>query len=275
MSFELFDISEFDSAPLELFEITAGPQVWRHASGNSDITFLDNVFTKLAIERDGEEIKSDAADQRMTVSLPETHPVGHLFMIGDPEVVVGVRVWRAQRDSLTDFEVVGTWQIRSVMYDGAAKVYKLACDVFAGRLRQRCCSQVHGSRCQAALYTFPCPVLLVDYTHTGTLTAVVGNQITSPDWEGFDAAYFPAGFVAIGGAHRTIKAYDPVTGKLTLRAPILGLSVGQSVDAHPGCDGSPESCRGKFGSSTDDGAAFVGFPHVPREDIYAGRAKVV
>lgn len=277
MSFETFDNSEYLGQPVELIEITAGATVYRHATGNLTIPFLGNDFTPLAFERDAEEIKSDASDQQMTITVPETHPVPHLFVVGDPEVVVGVRIWRAQRDSLTDFEVVGTWQVRSVKFDGEEKVFQLTCDVFAGRLRHRCCSQVHGSRCQAAVYLFPCPVPPSAFEHSGVLTAISGSQITASDWVGLDATYFLAGYVAVGGTGsiRTIIAYDPMTGTLTLRTPILGLSLGQSVLAYAGCDGAPETCRGKFGSATDDGAAFVGFPHVPRADIYGGRAPVV
>jgi hypothetical protein len=275
MSFEIFDASESAAKPVELYEFTAGSQVWRHASGNLTINFLSNDFSPLAIQREGEEIRSDASDQQMTVELPETHPLPHIFEIGDPEVFVGVRIWRAQRDSLDDFELVGSWHVRSAHYDGEDKIYKLTCDVYGGRLRQRCCSQLHGSRCQAAVYLFPCPTNKVDYAEVGVLTAVSGTQITADAWIGFDASYFPAGRVEVGGSARTITAYDATLGRLTLRSPILGLSVGQSVTAYPGCDGAPETCRTKFGAATDDGAAFVGFPHVPRKDIYSGRAPVV
>jgi hypothetical protein len=276
MNFELFDNSPDSAKPMELLEIRAGETIWRHNSSTEiSVSFGGYEFTPIAFERDGEEIKSDSIDQRLAISLPETHPVGPLFLVGDPELQVGVKIWRVQRDSLTDFEVVGTWQVRSVNHDGDPKILKLQCDVFAGRLRQRCVSQLHGSKCQAALYQFPCPVQKVDYEQPGVLTAVAGNQITAPEWIGFDPDYFPAGFVKVNNAHRTISGYDPVTGRLTLRTPLLGLEVGDSVLAYPGCNSSVEHCRNKFGISTDDGAAFVGFPHVPRKNIYGGRAPVV
>lgn len=276
MSFETFDISEFGAKPMELLEIRAGDSIWRHNSGmDVSVSFGGHEWTPIGFDRDGEEIRSDSVNQRMRINVPDDHPVGPLFLVGDPEVQVGAKIWRVQRDSLTDFEVVGTWQVRSVNHDGDKKILKLQCDVFAGRLRQRCVSQLHGSRCQAALYQFPCPVKLVDWVTSGVLTAVTGNQITATEWIGFDTDYFPAGFVTIGNAHRTIIAYDQATGKLTLKTPILGLEVGNSVNAYPRCNGSPEHCRFKFGTSTDDGAAFVGFPHVPRKNIYGGRAPVV
>lgn len=276
MPFESWDVSEFGAKPMELLEIRAGEQVWRHNSSTTvSVSFGGFEWTPIDFDRDGEEIRSDSIDQRLSISLPETHPVGLVFLVGDPEVTVGAKIWRVQRDSLTDFEVVGTWQVRSVNHDGQKKILKLQCDVFAGRLRQRCVSQLHGSRCQGALYQFPCPVDKADWVVPGVLTAVVGNQITAPEWVGFDTDYFLAGFVTVENAHRTAIAYDPTLGKLTLKTPLLGLEVGNSVNAYPGCNGSPEHCRFKFGSSTDDGAAFVGFPHVPRKNIYGGRAPVV
>lgn len=272
MSFADFENSEYGFRPVELYEFYDGTTRYRYTSADESITSDGDLYTPLGgLDRDGTELLADmATDTLLQISIPHTNALALLYLNEYDRPEIGVKIYVSQRDSLADFRTILTAQVLSCTFHG--DVATLNIDVFGASYERQIGIQTFGPTCQATLYKQPCPVAKADYIQTGTLTAVSGRVITSTDWIGAGADYFAAGFVecVISGKtyRRFITAFNDATGALTLFAAIGPLTVGASVDAYPGCNSSTDHCRNKYGASTNDGEAFIGFPHVPARDAY-------
>ena len=75
---------------------------------------------------------------------------------------------------------------------------------------------------------------------------------------GGENGYFTRGYAAAGGDFRFIVAHGGDT--ITLQLPFDSrVGNGGTVTAYPGCDGSPATCRDRFGNS----ARFGGCASIP------------
>jgi uncharacterized phage protein (TIGR02218 family) len=271
MALSTFENSEYGYRPVELYEFFDGANYYRYTSADEGtITFDGETYTAAGIDRESTELEADASDQKLQITLPRDNAVPLLFLneYDRPDLKLRIRV--AQRDSLTDFKTVLSAGVLSCTFRG--DLATLNVDVFGASFERQIANQCFGPTCQATLYTRPCPVAKADFKETGVVDAISGFTVTASEWAGAGADYFTAGFVecVISGKtyRRFIAAFNSTTGALTLFAPIGPLTVGASVDAYPGCNSSTDHCRNKFGAATNDGEAFVGFPHVPARDAY-------
>lgn len=267
-TFQEYDESQFQGRPVLLFDFLVSGVHYRYTNVAPSVSFESNLYVADDMKCEGVEIETSPGKQELAIETRRDHPIALLFQVTIPVAPIGVTIYQAQADDLTVFEVFWTGRVQGLAYHGS--IPKLVCDVGGRRLQVLTGANTFGSPCNWTVGYPGCPVDLASHTTTGTLSAATSTVLRAPEWVGFAAGYFVPGVVKViaTGEHREVVAYDPSTGDLTLKAPILGLNVGDSVDATAGCDGSYTTCSTTFAADTNSGEAHGGFRFVPTKDPY-------
>lgn len=258
MTFYSIDIGEATSEPILAFRFDAGSTVLRYTSAAFSVTIDSEAYDPDVISVEPLELKPNQTDQRLTILTRQDLPVVSLLQNIRPRV--RVRIYQSHVSDLTAWQVYWTGAIVGVSRDGVEA--RVIADAGTGRIDGLVAPQKFGASCQWTLGRPWCPVDLGGHTFTGVLTAIGagGRELTASAWAGKGAGYFVNGHVLTSdGRAEVITAYDDPSGKVTLRNALAGLDVGDSVVAVAGCDGAQSTCEDRFGSETNDGAAWGGF----------------
>ena len=116
---------------------------------------------------------------------------------------------------------------------------------------------IYSGHCQFVLFASGCGLAAQSWGVTASVS-VDGYLLTSPSFTAYPDGYFTRGYAAVGGDFRFIVAHGGDT--ITLQLPFDSrVGNGGTVTAYPGCDGSPATCRDRFGNS----ARFGGCASIP------------
>ena len=116
---------------------------------------------------------------------------------------------------------------------------------------------IYSGQCQFVLFDSGCGLAAQSWGVTASVS-VDGYLLASPSFAAYPNGYFTRGYAAAGGDFRFIVAHGGDT--ITLQLPFDSrVGNGGTVTAYPGCDGSPATCRDRFGNS----ARFGGCASIP------------
>lgn len=271
MSFDTDEKSTSGSRPRELYQITIGNQVWRHASGDRGVSYGGFVWSALQIQR-GEAPVSDEGNspKQLEITLPMSHPACQRYMAyATPPKIATVVVTRLQ---LGSGAAIGLWSgdIVSIGFD--AHMAKFLVTSTASRVMMRVLPTVTvGDQCSHALYDSMCTVDRDAFKIATTVLHVDGRKIKVDGGSGHLSPWWVFGDVlhtASGERMDVVSQQDlgpPSTVVwLTMQAPIVGLKTGDSVEVSPGCDHTIATCQSKFANKDN----FGGFPSLPIFDPF-------
>ena len=107
---------------------------------------------------------------------------------------------------------------------------------------------IYSGQCQFVLFDSGCGLAAQSWGVTASVS-VDGYLLASPSFAAYPNGYFTRGYAAAGGDFRFIVAHGGDT--ITLQLPFDSrVGNGGTVTAYPGCDGSPATCRDRFGNSS-------------------------
>ena len=116
---------------------------------------------------------------------------------------------------------------------------------------------IYSGQCQFVLVDSGCGLAAQSWGVTASVS-VDGYLLASSSFAAYPNGYFTRGYAAAGGDFRFIVAHGGDT--ITLQLPFDSrVGNGGTVTAYPGCDGSPATCRDRFGNS----ARFGGCASIP------------
>ena len=114
--------------------------------------------------------------------------------------------------------------------------------------------------CNNILFDKECGLNKDDWKVTTTVTVNSDGSLQSDDFASKPDGWFIGGFVKYGNEHRLITNH--VGNKIWIQVSFNENVNGKMVEAYPGCDGSPSTCRDKFNNLDN----FVGFPYIPSKN---------
>ncbi len=288
-TFDEDEASVEDSQPRELIDIAINPplgQVWRHTSAIRDEFIDPYVYTSIPIMRSEIRVPaSNEAQQVVTLTLPIDHDLARIYLqqgVPPQQTLVTIR-----RRQVTSGEIRTLWTgyVDSMEWDedGTAK-FAITSRLTSSLLRVLPQISV-GRTCPHILYDTNCRVIRSQlslgssspYKTVTTALHVSGTEVRVdlPDVDVTDLLrwqWVKDGELVhvISGERMTILDQEDLSpgfstvAKLTLKLPIPGLKIGDSVEVYAGCARDIITCNQKFGNQVNHG----GMPYLSTKNVF-------
>lgn len=269
---------------VELFKIERSDGVtYYHTSGVRDVEYDGQRWTAIAMDRSEVAIVMPGEDEDMTLTLPIDHELCRRWVqMMTPPRSVAVTVWR-QTSEGTDQIWYG--EITDMGAERSVAKFRVPSSAGEWMLRQVPSVSV-GRTCGVMLYSTPCGIAETGshnnlaFRVSTTVIAVNGREVRvdlgSTSRNGDWAVHGIVRHVATGEA-QTVDAQDDLSpgvssvAVLTMRAPIPGMKVGDSVQILAGCDWTLKTCHEKFGNRQN----FRGMPELDEANPFTPGSRVL
>lgn len=256
MSFWPFELSRFGGKPVELYEFTDGPSVWRYTHHAKPITWDGHTWAAENISHSEIKSTSEIARTGVSITLPRTAPLAGEFLGYPRETVMEVTIRRGHaNDPEAEYFII--WKGRVVARKPGGQSVALECQSVFAQLRRAGLGPRFQKVCNHALYDADCGVDKADFATAGTVDAVDGASVSVAAAAGQADGYFSGGMIEFEGVFRTIQTH--VGADLTIFRPINGMAVSDDVTLYPGCDRTDTTCGERFGN-LDNQLAFKWIP---------------
>ena len=248
--------------PVELYHIWQdGGSHWRHTSGDVDVVYSGNVYSRAAIERGTVQYDSKLEISTLSIQVKALADPVIKYLARNPLGVYWIEVLKLFRDQ-TPYEasVIFLGQIRSVSFKGLQG--NIECAGFEVYLNRSIPKFRYQTSCNYILLDDYCGLNKTDYDLSVTLTDVRNNglQLTSLAFGTKPDDYFKFGYAESGDDKRMITYH--VGNVIKLRYNIPDLAVGSTITIYAGCDLRPETCRDKFNNLANS----LLFPYIPLDN---------
>ena len=248
--------------PVELYHVWQdGGSHWRYTSGDVDVVYSGNVYSRAVIERGNVQYNSDFEISTLSIQVKALAEPVVKYLARNPLGIYWIEVLKLFRDQ-TPYEanVIFLGQIKSVSFQGLQG--NVECAGFELYLNRPIPKFRYQPSCNYILYDTYCGIDKTAYSLAATLTDVRNNglQLTSPTFGTKADNYFKFGYAEFGDSKRMITYH--VGNVIKLRYSIPDLVVGSSVTVYAGCDLTPETCRDKFGNINNS----LSFPWIPLDN---------
>lgn len=254
--------------PVELFRFVHGAQVWTYSSG-PEVEHGGETYAAFPIGRDEMQQVKELSKSPLEVLIPRTSELSLLYLVGNPEHVTTLTVFRLHIGA-SDSPVV-YWKGRVVSVDWPdPATAKLSCESVFTSLKRPGLRARYQRMCRRALYETGCNVNKDAYAVAGTVSAINSAKtvLTVAAADALDDGWFTGGMVRTPtGGLLFITAHSG--SSLTLMNP-CSLAVSDAVTLYPGCARNRETCKNKF----DNILNYGGWPCIPLRNPFDGRSLV-
>lgn len=273
MTYSAAETSRDDGKPIELYQFAYTGNNWYYTSADRDITYNSNVYVCAPITRSNLQPGNDPTKANLTITMPGNSPVGAIFRIQPPSEPVILTVFG---EHYLDGSVTTLWKGRitnAEWKDGS--IVSLTCESVFASLQRAGLRRRYQLGCPFALYGEDCGLNKDTFKEVLTVSNISGLALTFNSTIGKPVQWYAGGYMTwtnnVSGniERRMIRASDTVTGRMDLSAIPVGLQVGQSVAAYPGCDHTLEGangCAAKFNNFKRYG----GTPYIPSKNPFSG-----
>lgn len=272
MTYDIQEKSEFGGKPVELFKFANSDYAFRYSSTEAT-TYLAEDYKALEITRRniGQSSTLDRADLILTV--PSDCALVKEYIRRIPPTPYWLNIFRFHYG---DAEVKQFWQGRvlTVTPQGLTADVRLE-SVITAQGRQGL-QREYQNLCNNFLYDGKgCPVNKALHTRAATVSAISGDTLTVTGLSSYINEWFEGGYVELAdGDQRDVLKWVQSTGVLTLthNFPSSSIQVSDPITVYDGCKHRfVEDCTSKFGTETNNGESFGGFPyHGSRNPFKAG-----
>lgn len=271
MAYDHFEDSAYDGAPVEYYEFSWATQRVRYTSAEADDNFQGHNWASIPISRESNVETSELAKAGIRITGPRTMTVANLFRVHPPGLVVGVKVFRAHRDT-GDFEIRWMGRVLNVEFKGPSA--ELYCEPVTTSVKRIGLRRQYGRACPHVLYdTTPktCNVVKANFAVVATVTAVSGQRISlaggSPKlaeisyFLGGEIEWYPVG---TPWQERSAILGHPQANLIQVRTGDGMLNNGDTVVLYPGCRHTVSDCHFRFNNFINYG----GQPFFPLDNPF-------
>lgn len=253
------------SRPREGIElIMSGVRTWRVATGTRDIVINGQTYTAYPSQRDEVSIASSKDETECSVRLPLKHPVPQRWLAGNPPRLLEVNVYRAQLDS-GEFEQIWRGYVTGLSANSRSGIATLRVPSrLAARLDREVPTFTAGKLCNHDLYDRNCGVSRAAHTVATTVTSISGRTMKVAAISGNPDQWAQFGDVLHVSSNERVTIVSQVGTTLTLKAALVGVSVGDAVEVSAGCAHDVATCHAEFSNRPN----FGGFPQMNAYSFY-------
>ncbi len=261
------ELSAHGGRPVELFRFVHGSTVWTYSSG-PEVAYGGETYAAFAVGRDEMGQTKELHKSGLNVLLPRTCELSLLYLVGNPEAVVTLTVYRLHVGA-SDGPIV-YWKGRVISVEWSGIEARLSCESVFTSLKRPGLRARYQRMCRHALYSAQCGADKADFDVAGTISAINAARtvLTVTAAAALEDGWFSGGMVETPtGGFLFITAHSGTT--LTL-ANSCTLAVSDSVTLYPGCARNRETCKDKFNNILN----FGGWPWIPSRNPFDGRSLV-
>jgi uncharacterized phage protein (TIGR02218 family) len=261
MTFPTYETSLSLGEPIRLYTFTRGGGSWYYTSSDTNITIGDIVYKSAPISDSGFTQSGSRQDDSLEITMSNSEPMPMLFSATPPSTKTYITVSEMHSDD-PDRQVYVSWKgtVRSVNIPkiGTAiiKCASLLSDLTSNGLRK-----VWGRECGNCLYDHNCRVVKADYLVEVTIISVAGNGMVGAAFASLANGRFAGGTVEWQLADGTVETRGILThasSAITVIGLFFGLSVGDVVNAYPGCQRTWSDCSTYYSNTLNyDGEPYM------------------
>lgn len=238
---------------VELYRFTIGTDSFRLTTAPDAVEHDGQSYAPSYIQRDAVRSGDEIARSRINIRLPRDAAIAQRFVGGAPATICEVDIF--QRVGETTM-LVWTGRLAAVAWAGSEAVAE--CEPMFTSLKRSGLRARYQKNCRHALYDGGCTLNRNDFRVQAVLTARTSLTLTADEFGAHANGHFTAGYVEHPAAgRRAIIGHAGNT--ITMGAPMVETSVGDTVFAFAGCDHTFAACRDKFSNEVN----FGGFPFIP------------
>jgi len=244
---------------------------WRYTSGDVAVTYAGLPYVPATLNRSLVIYDSTMQVSKMTIYAGYLEVPIVQFIAMNPVEQVWIQVMRAHRDIFPlQVDVIFVGQIKAVSFKGLqANVECVGFEHFLSmpiptlRYQVTCNWKLFETRVIGG-FTFGCGIGVTKISKKVTAAVTLdstGRILTSATFglPAYGDGYFTLGTIEFGDEKRTIVSH--VGNVVTMAYKMRDLVAG-NVDAYPGCDGRPETCKDKFNNVVNS----LWFAFIPQEN---------
>lgn len=259
-----------EQAPIELYRITCGDDVWRYTSGDKNYTNWDGEYLAVPMGRSSIESKGQVKKENLDVSFDVHNEMARDFLIHTPDRMVYLTVYIVGDQG----EYTG-WKGRLSATKPNKSQITLVFESIYTSIKSSLLTQSYQRNCRHLIYSeMGCRVKKEDHMLELPVASINGYTLTLAGATGHPSRYYLGGIVEFNGGMRgvldqiysvfTLSDQWPSLQKAVAEAAAAGTVV--TVKIYPGCDKTTSDCFGKFENLPN----FGGFPFIPLKNPFDG-----
>lgn len=281
-----YEVHPFSGRPFQLYEFlrTSGGTefAWRYNSSDRNVWYNEVEWKAIPIRDTGVRLSGEAQATELTVTMPISEEFCEQFRLNGtvPSDSVWLRVRRTHAGDVDDlsadqptiiYDALVTWigTVSGINQVGELEA-SVRCSMLSTSLQRGGLRYGYQKSCPHVLYASnTCRVDREAFKIEGVVTAVGGNTVSATAFDALADGWFNGGFIEFeipSGMTERRMVLNHVGPVLTIMGLPVGISVGDTVSAFPGCDRTVDTCIAKFNNLVNYG----GFPHSPGRNPFDG-----
>lgn len=259
MTISVFENSNYEGSPIELFTFTHGLETFNYTSSDSDKTVGGVVYKAIPIERGGISDTQELAKSDLTIKIDINCNLADLYLTLFPNepVIVHFKEYH-EKDISQEISFKWSGRISNVTFSELTATIKCE-SLFTGMrrvmLRRRyqinCPHELYGSQCKLSLAEAALTASIS--SHNGCIITVAGIS-TPPDMS------LAGGMLDYPqeGSNKRRSIVSNVGLQIVTDIPYRNLIVGKTITVYPGCNRTFANCIAKGNSDNYGGQPFFG-----------------
>ncbi len=267
MSYDAIERSIYKAQPIEIYEFSRGPEVYRYTTAQQDQLINGQVYTAFNIKRAKIEQNQDIGRNHISFKADRDLPFVQQYLSTPPTDIINVKISR-HHVSDDDNETIIFWLGRVVNLKFTADTVDIRCEPIFTSLKRPTLRRLYQVTCPHLLYGPICTIDKDLYKVSGTLSFVSGTTIKAAQYSTKPDGYFSGGLLlwSINGVINKRFILTHTGDTLVINLPFPGVTPTNVLDAFPGCDHSLETCGSVFSNTLNYG----GFPFIPKKNPFGG-----
>jgi hypothetical protein len=253
MTYNTRDASEYDGAPIELYQFRGldGTE-YNFTSHATPVTRGGDIYNPISLQRTGLKAGTqDGDDHMLEIEIPsrEQMILDYATRVTPPKLDLTIYRFHDGDDPLTDAVIYWVGPVVSFKLSGdVARVRSTS--IFGSALSGVVPSTFYQSPCNWVLYSEECGVNSALWTLNSVPTAVGTNTVEIPDLGGFTDTDFLGGEIACSRTGERRMIIGVVATVFTVNYPFSDLNETDAIIIRAGCDHSQTMCKAKFNNTS-------------------------
>lgn len=266
-TYEDFEASAHDGAPVECYKFMGTFRVYRYTSAETPQTVNGELYEPAPVKRNAIRAGTQSDDSlSLDIELPFNVDVVRDYAYSESPPSLTVEVYRVHRgsDPATEWALYWKGKATSFSVDGWVAKVRVP-SIFARALQGDLPNVYWQAPCNHVLYDGRCKVPRASHTITTTVISVGTTAFNVANDGGVTNALKAGEAIVIRTGERRLIMGN-LAGTVSINYPFVDLREGDAVELVDGCDHSFTTCKAKFANEIN----FGGHPYIPPDNPFSG-----
>ncbi len=269
MTFNSYELSNYDGRPVRLYEILYGSRTWYYNNSDRDLVLMGHTYLGSNFGDSGIMQSGDPTSDTLTIDCPGDIPIVDEWRGTPPTETVYLTIRDTHfgdPDAQAPVVYIGTI---SDVNRPTPLTAQIASQTLSMTFKRGGLRLTYTRNCPYFLYDVNCTLNPEDFVTHGTVTAVGGDWFECAEVAALRSGRFSGGYVTWERVPGTIEKRGielSSAARCTLMGTADRLTVGTAVSVYPGCSRVTSVCDGTFNNLVN----FGGCPGIPGRSPFDG-----